>query len=250
MANPTHTPVQEHTNLKSKYQQQDPSTLQFSDPDAEHQFQQSYAASRRFWDAATAVATLAILSLFVNLPALRARVCNSPLTTQTYSQGPLQLRSLLCTFPCADSNTTQLAQATWLLRHWVPATIALYQINGDLEGSMATLCCIAVLACLVWNRGAAVRAAGYSQRRTLLMSIWRVGNSMCGFLVLVMCKLQLQPGWPICTVEMYWGRHTMYGATRLLWHTHLMPVSPSSALAYCIDRSLLPNSGLWVHSWM
>jgi hypothetical protein len=213
--------------------------LGFADPEAERQFQQSYAATRRFWDATGTLVIMSLLPLLVNLPALKARLCPVPTVndlTSSSLEPAWQLHPLLRTFPCAEAgpatSSTQLAQVVWLVRHWAPATAALYRINGDLEGSMANLCCIVALACLVWTRGTAVTAEGYSRNRTLLMSIWRIGKSMSGLLALVAHKLQRLPGWPAYTVEMYWGRTTMFGATRLLWHAHLMAVRPPAAAVF------------------
>jgi hypothetical protein len=233
MRNPTHPPVQQHTNPTGLCQQLPKAAPEPADPDAEHQFQQSYATTRRFWDAAAAVVTLATLAFLINLPALKARLCACPastVTTGANAQDPArQLHPLLRTFPCGtagpESSSTRVAQAAWLLRHWVPATSALYWISGDLEGSFASVCCIAALVCLFQTRSAAVTAEGYSRNRTLLMSIWRVGSCLLGLLVLVAYKLQRLPGWPAYMLEMYWGRTTMFGAMRLLWHAHLMAVS-------------------------
>jgi hypothetical protein len=212
--------------------------LEFADPGAEHQFQQSFAAGRRYWDAAAALIVLACLLPYVNFLALEARVCPSCPTSATCppSLTPAwHLHPVLRTFPCSDDGTTpaaKLPRALWWLRHWGPATLALYRINGDLEGYVGHLGCIAALAHLFWTRGGeAARGGAYSKQRTLLLSIWRVGKCVSGALVLLVCRLQLLPGWTSGTWDMHWGQNTMFGATRLLWHAHLMAVSAPAGLA-------------------
>jgi hypothetical protein len=223
----------------ARHQQQLPTTplLQFVDSDAEHQFQQSFAASRRCWDAATAFVILAIVIPIINLAALEARLCAYPSSSTDPPSGvspAWQLHPVLRTFPCAahgaPGSAWKLPQVVWWLRNWIPASWALYRINGDLEGCMANLCCVAALLWLLCTRGgSAARGPQYSKQRTLLMTCWRIGKSTAGVLALVIYKLQRLPGWPAHAVELYWGSKTMFGATALMWHTHLMAVSFASA---------------------
>jgi hypothetical protein len=222
--------------------------FEFSNTTEEHQFQQSDAASYRFWDTAAALIVVTILIPYINFVALEARLCPSmtPSTCRDNLSPAWHLHQLLRTFPCAASPAVRLAQAAWWLRHWGPATLALYWINGDLDGFVAVLFPVAALLWLFWTSGAAVR--GYSRQRTLLMALWRVGRAVAGILPLVAYKVQRLPGWPAYTVEMHWGRSTMFGATRLLWHVHLMAVSDVvSACLLLASGQLCADSRSWLH---
>jgi hypothetical protein len=202
--------------------------LEFTDAATEHQFQQSYAASYRYWDAAAALIVVAILIPYVNFVALEARLC-PPTAARTCpdNMSPAwHLHQLLRTFPCA--TTGKLEQVVWWLRHWGPATLALYQIDCDVEAFVSNVGPIAALLWLFCTRGAAsVTGEGYGKQRTLVMTIWRVSKAVSGILALVAYKLQWLPGWHAHT-EKYWGRSTMFGATRMIWHAHLMAVSTSA----------------------
>jgi hypothetical protein len=197
--------------------------LEFTDPAAEHQFQQSFAAGRRYWDVLTALLVVA----YVNFLALEARLCPCTAGPATCPDSPPPARhqdQLLRTFPCATAPAGKLAQVAWWLRHWGPATLALYRIDGNLEGYAAHLFPMAALLWLLCMRGAGVRGGGYSVQRNLLMTIWRAGKAVSGILVLVAYKLQQLPGWPAHTLEMCWGRSTVFASTRMIWHVYLMPV--------------------------
>jgi hypothetical protein len=213
--------------------------VEFTNAASEHQFQQSYAASYRFWDAAAALIVVTVLIPYVNFLALEARLCASiaPTTCPDNLSPAWHLHQLLRSFPCATGPAGRLAQATWWLRHWGPATLALYQIDCDVEAFVSNLGPIAALLWLFCTRGAAsVTGEGYSKQRTLVMTIWRVSKAVSGTLALAAYKLQLLPGWHSHT-ERYWGHSTMFGATRMIWHAHLMAVSVPCGLLLAMENS-------------
>jgi hypothetical protein len=192
------------------------SPIEFTDPEAEQQFQQSFAVSCRFWDAAAAFATLVALLPFLELA----------FTTES------QLCSATTNVPPTGFPRHLLKALWWCQSYWQPA-ITSYGITNLLEGAVAMLCCIAMTLWLLWTGGVSPPGAAYSKQRTLLMTAWRVGRSVTGVLVLVAYHLQQQAGWCAQTGKMPWGRNTVCAVTRLLWPAHFLSVSVSPGLAHC-----------------
>jgi hypothetical protein len=193
------------------------STLQFTDPEAEQQFQQSFAAGRRLWDAAAVLTTLLALV---------------PLLELAFSQDA-QLCSATTSLPRTGSPRHLLKAVWWCQPYWRPA-ITSYGITSSLEGAVAMLCSIATTVWLLWTLGVvSTPGAAYSKQRTLLMRAWRVGRSLTGVLVLVAYHLQQQAGWCAQTAQMPRCRSTMCAVTRLLWPAHFLSVSVSAGLARC-----------------
>jgi hypothetical protein len=212
---------------------------QFTNPEAERQFQHAFAARRRCYKAL--FVAVAFLVPFANLLPLKARVQSCPAAPAPKPDG----RAPDPTF--ARNDTVSTAAAAPELGSLLPPFVEqrrprclwgpepwLHQTLHSLQQHVTNVGCIATLLWVFWTEhGAASLDQGLCWQ---LLAAWRMGQSLSGFLVLLLYKLRLQPGWPPDSATpgaaAYSGSNTLFEAAQLLWHARLAVVSP--ALLLCL----------------